>query len=130
AGTNSGSLLTFPARQPEEATVHQIPSGAYIKSIRFCDDGSRISLVDGENNQVFVLAVPTYRQILHLPSQSEVHRAELNQDGSRVAVTRGRDLLVYDVDTGRSVATSERHHAEQIRDLFFLPGDQSILSIG
>jgi eukaryotic-like serine/threonine-protein kinase len=131
AGTVDGRLVVAPIDRLDEVTIHRLPGEIGITSLRFSQDGRRLAVISRDyfDDQVFVLDFPSLQEVLHVPTDN-LSNAALSPDGMYLALNHGRDVLVYELSTGRLLIQSVQHHHESVTDLLFLPIGNQIITVG
>jgi eukaryotic-like serine/threonine-protein kinase len=125
-----GWLVAVPVERLQEAAIHRLAGVGDLVSPRFSRDGRRLAVVDRTRKGVVILAVPEFREISRFSLDLGDYAADLSSNGRFVVFNSARDLMIYNVDSGVCLARSDRHHRESIRRMSFLPGDDSIVTIG
>jgi len=128
AATRDGRLFLYPIADPESAVSHdtQLRSGIEITSIS--RDGKRLVVVSRGDDQIKVIAVPSFEEEF-VVSLADNFTAVLTPDGRRLALNRGRDLLIIDVESRRTIVESRDHHDEAIRSILFQRDGSEIVTI-
>ncbi|QDU39396.1 Serine/threonine-protein kinase PknB [Maioricimonas rarisocia] len=129
AGTLDGRLFMIPFDKPSDVRVRDLKFDHGVWELRCSKDGSLLASVSRDDDRIKVLDVPSLETRFEI-ALADNWRAALSEDGKLVAVNRGRDALVFELDSGQLIAESLRHHDEAIRSLAFLPGDEELATIG
>lgn len=129
AATSDGRLAIAPCEDLDRAEVHSLARRIDVSVLRFSSDGRRLAIVSRKDDQLLVLAFPALNELFQ-NSLTDNQNAALSPDGRFVALDRGRDVLVFDVETGLLLAESIQHHEETISDVLFVARGERIVTTG
>lgn len=127
--TTGGQIVQASGSEFHQIQIHSLSKSIDGAEISFSGNGQYLAVTNRHDDWVLVFPFSDMDDPQVFPA-SDVQKAILSATGDYLALNRGRDLLVYDVKTGRRVANSIRHHRESIRDLLFLADQDKLVTFG
>ncbi|QDV87374.1 protein kinase domain-containing protein [Stieleria magnilauensis] len=108
--------------------VFDAPVTADYAELRFSHGGDRMMLFSRKDSVVIVVALPRF-ELLFRKEVPNAYTADLSSSGRYLATSHIGELFVNEVDGGRLLASSSKHHSETTNDLRFSPDERWLYSV-